>query len=574
MLTHDDRPKRSPTRLRWSYSSSPNPVASPSSSSSSSSSSYHGGTRSVRLLILAFVTYLVSVQMRSSTRIDVMGPRSFSSAPWISGRDGGGMMGGGGGGGGGGKLRRREEIEEDEREEEEEEEDEEIPSSSSTAAVEDAESRRRPRIVVIDYPPVGRLHFRKSSVGRLPSNYVVGSRHINRTIFEVESIPTDCPHSYCAVMTPSWHVPNSMDYIDEDTKMCEPMHEWQTRGGYPNCNIFHEVEMRKLRVINTGGSRIAFEMNVVYANDDVGGGGGSTETKFVYKTIKYHKDVTQDKVDEQRKDSLIMERTTKSKFIPDIYGYCSLAVMMDFMPEGNMHEYIKGARLAGGSTLPPVDRLRLSIHIATSVADLHTIDDTPMPSVFHNDLCCHQYLFQNGVFKLNDFNYARPIYVNKKTKEQCKRKHFGMAMWKARSLEEHMTHSGDVSFDGVNPDKVDVWMMGNLMYYMLTDLYTFERPRNLSWRDSGKELLAGRRSPLPSHIEESRDPSHVAVRNALDMCWTQKWEERPSARYISDYLLGRLRNITGEENPDLRVILPKRDPNMRGTDSEYEKYND
>jgi hypothetical protein len=24
-------------------------------------------------------------------------------------------------------------------------------------------------------------------------------------------------------------------------------------------------------------------------------------------------------------------------------------------------------------------------HIATSVADLHTIDDTPMPSVFHND---------------------------------------------------------------------------------------------------------------------------------------------------------------------------------------------
>ncbi len=178
------------------------------------------------------------------------------------------------------------------------------------------------------------------------------------------------------------------------------------------------------------------------------------------------------------------------------------------------------------------------------------------------------------MFKLNDFNYARPIYVNKKTKEQCKRKHFGMAMWKARSLEEHMTHSGDVSFDGVNPDKVDVWMMGNLMYYMLTDLYTFERPRNLSWRDSGKELLAGRRSPLPSHIEESRDPSHVAVRNALDMCWTQKWEERPSARYISDYLLGRLRNITGEENPDLRVILPKRDPNMRGTDSEYEKYND
>ena len=39
-----------------------------------------------------------------------------------------------------------------------------------------------------------------------------------------------------------------------------------------------------------------------------------------------------------------------------------------------MHDYIKGIRLAGGSTLSPVDRLKLSIHIATSVADLHTID--------------------------------------------------------------------------------------------------------------------------------------------------------------------------------------------------------
>lgn len=178
------------------------------------------------------------------------------------------------------------------------------------------------------------------------------------------------------------------------------------------------------------------------------------------------------------------------------------------------------------------------------------------------------------MFKLNDFNYARPIYVDKTTGEQCKRKNFGMVMWKARSLEEHRTHARDRSFAGVNPDKVDVWMMGNLIYYMLTDLYTFEKPKNLSWKDSGKELLAGRRSPLPSHIAESHDSSHVAIRKALDMCWTQKWEERPSARSISDYLIGQLRNITGEDDPDLRVVLPKRDPRMRGTDREYEKYND
>ena len=88
--------------------------------------------------------------------------------------------------------------------------------------------------------------------------------------------------------------------------------------------------MRRLRVINSGGSRTAFEM----ANAPSAADGGTVGAKFVYKTIKFNKDITAQKMDEQRKDSLIMERTTKSMFIPDIHGYCSLAVMMDFMPEG------------------------------------------------------------------------------------------------------------------------------------------------------------------------------------------------------------------------------------------------
>ena len=53
-----------------------------------------------------------------------------------------------------------------------------------------------------------------------------------------------------------------------------------------------------------------------------------------------------------------------------------------------MHDYIKGSRIAGGSKLPPVDKLRIAIHIASSVADLHTIDETKAPSIFHNDSEC------------------------------------------------------------------------------------------------------------------------------------------------------------------------------------------
>ena len=86
--------------------------------------------------------------------------------------------------------------------------------------------------------------------------------------------------------------------------------------------------------------------------------------------------------------------------------------------------------------------------------------------------------------------------------------------------------------------------------------------------------MAGRRSPYPEHIEKSNDRSHVAMKMALDMTWTQNQNERPSARSISDYLIGRLKEITGDDNPDLKVVLPERDPHQRPTDSDYQIQND
>ena len=180
-----------------------------------------------------------------------------------------------------------------------------------------------------------------------------GARY--HTKLEVDSIPFDAPS-----IDKSWYTPNAYEFVDAyDTNVCEPMHEWQTQS-YPNCNTFHELNYHNMRMINKGGARVAFEMQ-------------TEENTFVYKTIKYSKSVSTRKVEEQRKDSLILERASSSIFIPSIHGYCSLGIMMDYMPEGNMHDYIKGSRLAGGSTLAPVDKLKIAIHIASSVADLHTL---------------------------------------------------------------------------------------------------------------------------------------------------------------------------------------------------------
>ena len=168
-----------------------------------------------------------------------------------------------------------------------------------------------PRNVILSYSTDG-----LQSVAPLLQTMMVNPS----TNFVEDSVPTEGPR-----VQPNWYEPNAYDFVDGyDFDVCVPMNEWQMKSS-PNCNAFHEIDLSKLRVINTGGSRIAFEMKVQVERN---------EMKYVYKTTKYSKDITMAKIEEQRKDSMVMERTSSSKFIPDIHGYCSLGVMMDFMPEG------------------------------------------------------------------------------------------------------------------------------------------------------------------------------------------------------------------------------------------------
>ena len=70
-----------------------------------------------------------------------------------------------------------------------------------------------------------------------------------------DSIPVDGPH-----IQPNSYDANAVDFVwGYDQKICEPMYDWQL-ASYPNCNSFHELDTPHMRMINKGGSRIAFEM--------------------------------------------------------------------------------------------------------------------------------------------------------------------------------------------------------------------------------------------------------------------------------------------------------------------------
>ena len=88
----------------------------------------------------------------------------------------------------------------------------------------------------------------------------------------------------------------------------------------------------------------------------------------LYKTIMYNLDKCfagdlqrrEERVEVQRVDALVLEKTHSSKFTPAIHGYCSVGILMDYTPDGTLFDYVKGARLAGGSTLPPVRNMEES----------------------------------------------------------------------------------------------------------------------------------------------------------------------------------------------------------------------
>jgi hypothetical protein len=382
--------------------------------------------------------------------------------------------------------------------------------------------------------------------------------------FTESSIPTNGNF-----VEPSWFTPSARNFL-WDNDRCEVMYPWQLEG-FPNCNDFHELDMTQMKMIDSGGSRTAYEMNQ-YLD-------GGLLSKFVYKTVKYKYEVEKSVIDEQRKDALVMERATSSNFIPNISGYCSVGILMDFAPEGDMNDYLIGARLAkkkgSDESLSPVDKLRVAIHIASSVRDLHEIGDVKeIPAFFHNDIFIKQYLFQDGIFKLNDFNLAQPLTFTKNTTENeiCLHGSARMYLYKHRSFEEHLKSAEDERFEPFSGDKTDIYMMGNLMYTILTDLFLFEKPDLLTTDEATKALLAGKRSQYPEDIEKSADPAHVAMKTAIEMCWIEKWNKRLPARLIADYLLRQLRVITKEEHPDLRVKLPARDTDPTKTEAEGEEY--
>jgi hypothetical protein len=135
---------------------------------------------------------------------------------------------------------------------------------------------------------------------------------------------------------------------------------------------------------------------------------------------------------------------------------------------------------------------------------------------------------------------------------------------KLRSPEEQV---GDWKDALVDRTKVDNYMMGNIMYYVLTTHWLFEGDEQ---EVAINKIANHKRSSMPMKYRFSRDSAIRAIVGAIEDCWGQNPRRRPTSRKISNDLkrqLGRIEKVN--DLGIVRVSVPPLPDDFRYTDSDF-----
>jgi hypothetical protein len=206
---------------------------------------------------------------------------------------------------------------------------------------------------------------------------------------------------------------------DEDDTDCEIVAAWQESNNM-TCNPIHEIDLNGFFVFGDdknqtehiqyiargglretwsfrdfGGPKRALKMLRLIADDD-----DDDETYgFTPKLLDKH-----------RRDAVVSEVASSSPYIVKMHSYCAYSAVYDFADGGDLDTYLdeKGS--------PPKDQmLRIADRLASSLADLHQVDESGHAAVLHSDIHTKQWIMIDGEYYLNDFNNALFLTWSRKT---------------------------------------------------------------------------------------------------------------------------------------------------------------
>lgn len=355
------------------------------------------------------------------------------------------------------------------------------------------------------------------------------------------------PSRQTQMVIPQRQVPDDNHYerkylpkLDNHTTGCPLIVDWPSSAP-PTCNLQHEIPMEvgesslnRLELIDAGATKEAWRI--------------AAEPSAVLKTTTYDHDFVKKYLYKNQKDALIMEATTASPYVLNMYSYCffsslveaahgTLADWLDeFLPSVSVSEDEYDPKLHP----PPEALLLAATSMAKGVRDMHMFTDSGLATFAHADIKASQFLLVSRlgdpghpILKFNDFN--RGCFLSASNGKICpftiSARHKGSTN---RAPEEY-------SHDGRQTDTIDVFSLGSVFYQMLTGETPFHEVS--SYKAAIHYIVTGVEPPLPEYLFKTTNPSLRAIVQAMIQSRRFRPEDRPDSRVVADFLHQALENL-------------------------------
>lgn len=331
------------------------------------------------------------------------------------------------------------------------------------------------------------------------------------------------------------HIPirNGLPLFDPE-ECSEPMEDWQD-AFYPNCNLFHSIDLQNInddefKLLGMGGARMVWKVT------DPTGMGGALKT-LIYKSATFD----QTKAEHTRVDAILSERLTSSPHVIDIYGVCGLSTISEI---GGVHDKWVSRKLDDKSHRTRLENLDVAIQLSHALADFHGAggNEESATAVWRN-LKSQNVLFVNGKLKINDFDDSILFRRNATDASTCK------FQLDAQVYQNKTYQPPELCYSGRDLDeKIDIYALGGLLYGLLTR----GRPYN-DLRGNFTELKRRKQKGIMPSFEKIKgrnDTATVAIRKAVEQCLRPDPKARPSARQVAKDLEKAYKLASKEEQEE------------------------
>ena len=231
--------------------------------------------------------------------------------------------------------------------------------------------------------------------------------------------------------------------------------------------------------------------------------------------------------DRHRRDAMSFEVLNESPLVVDLYASCGNTAIFDYADRGDLlgiFENESDDKSPQELEEWKLHLLKIAYNVSMSVHDAHHFDEHGRATMAHTDIKTDQFIFQDGYYKLSDFNRVRFLSFNPTTKKKCKFT-VGKNGGEYRAPEEYAYAEEN--------EKVDVYSLGNVLYFLLTQEEVWDDFDN---KKIYELVMAGKRPKFPPQIKESEGIFEKHMMRAIENAWIHRPEDRPGALEVAKIL--------------------------------------